>query len=104
MALTADPSNETLHKRLIEQRRLWLKLWDELRDARKHETLDGRELVTEFELAAQIQVVERRLAESDKALERLDIGIYGVCEACGERISLDRLDALPSTGWCRQCA
>ena len=104
MPLTADLSSETLRKRLIERRQSAVGMLDKLREARKHETLEGRELVTDLEIAAQIRVVEHRLAESNEALERLDMGIYGVCEACGERISLDRLDALPSTGWCRKCA
>ncbi len=39
----------------------------------------------------------------DGALEKLEKGIYGLCEACGGAISHDRLEALPYTTLCIQC-
>lgn len=104
MEPATELSSEVLRKRLIERRQSVLGLLGKLRDARKHPLQEGTELVTDLELAAQVRVAEHRLTESDEALERLEMGIYGVCEACGKRISPDRLDALPSTGWCRYCA
>ena len=103
MESTTELSRDVLRKRLMERRRSTLGLLSKLRDARKL-PLEACELVTDLELAAQVRVAEHRLTESDEALERLEMGIYGVCEACGKRISPDRLDALPSTGWCRDCA
>lgn len=41
-----------------------------------------------------------RLAEIDAALERLSAGSYGVCEACGEPISAERLAARPTASRC----
>lgn len=46
----------------------------------------------------------RRLAAVESALRRLDDGTYGVCEVCGEPIADGRLDALPATTRCVQCA
>jgi len=40
------------------------------------------------------------LKEIDRALERLAGGDYGICEACGDEISLARLKAIP---WARFC-
>jgi len=40
----------------------------------------------------------------DRALERMDKGIYDVCRLCGGKISLQRLEALPYTEVCEVCA
>lgn len=38
------------------------------------------------------------------ALVRIDAGTYGDCAKCGEEISQERLDLLPHTPLCRNCA
>ncbi len=38
------------------------------------------------------------------ALDRIDTGTYGACVKCGEDISGDRLDLLPATPFCKNCA
>lgn len=38
------------------------------------------------------------------ALARIDRGTYGVCSMCGQPISDERLDAVPFTMLCRNCA
>lgn len=38
------------------------------------------------------------------ALVRIDNGTYGVCTACEENISEERLDLIPHTPMCRNCA
>lgn len=43
-------------------------------------------------------------AEAHAALERLDQGTFGECEACGESIPRARLEALPYARCCFQCA
>lgn len=44
--------------------------------------------------------VEGELADIEHALQRLDAGTYGRCEACGKTISDERLEALPATRFC----
>lgn len=44
--------------------------------------------------------VEGELADVEHALQRLDDGTYGTCEACGKPIPDDRLEALPATRFC----
>lgn len=47
---------------------------------------------------------ERRLIKKVKeALQRIDDGTYGICEECGEDISLNRLKARPVTRLCINC-
>lgn len=38
------------------------------------------------------------------ALVRIDEGEYGYCVKCGEEIAPERLDVLPATPFCRNCA
>ena len=38
-----------------------------------------------------------------KALERIDNGTFGICESCGENISIKRLKARPVTTQCIEC-
>jgi DnaK suppressor protein len=38
-----------------------------------------------------------------KALERIDNGSFGICETCGEEISIERLRARPVTTQCIEC-
>ena len=44
------------------------------------------------------------LRDLDAALQRIQDGTYGVCEAAGERIPRGRLRALPWTRYCIECA
>jgi RNA polymerase-binding protein DksA len=43
------------------------------------------------------------LKKIDKALARIDDGTFGICERCGEEISLKRLEARPVTTLCIRC-
>jgi DnaK suppressor protein len=38
-----------------------------------------------------------------KALERIENGTFGICESCGEEISIERLKARPVTTQCIEC-
>lgn len=39
----------------------------------------------------------------DQALERINEGVYGVCEDCGEDIGENRLRVIPFARYCRDC-
>jgi DnaK suppressor protein len=45
----------------------------------------------------------RRLASIQSALERLERGEFGICEACEEQIPLKRLQAIPWAALCVPC-
>lgn len=38
------------------------------------------------------------------AIQRMDRGTYGTCSQCGRKISVERLQALPATEYCIECA
>jgi DnaK suppressor protein len=44
------------------------------------------------------------LSKANRALERIDAGTYGVCESCGKAIPVERLEALPYSTLCVECA
>jgi DnaK suppressor protein len=47
---------------------------------------------------------EDALKQIEAAIERIEGGNYGLCEACGEQIPKRRLHAIPYTAQCVQCA
>jgi DnaK suppressor protein len=47
---------------------------------------------------------EDALEQIEAAIERIEGGNYGLCETCGEHIPKRRLDAIPYTAQCVQCA
>ncbi|MEX0979304.1 MAG: TraR/DksA C4-type zinc finger protein [Pirellulales bacterium] len=47
---------------------------------------------------------EQLLEDVEAALERIESGTYGNCELCGREIPKERLEALPQTATCIDCA
>lgn len=47
---------------------------------------------------------KKKIEAIDRALARLQADIYDLCESCGEVISEKRLEAVPWTTFCRDCA
>jgi DnaK suppressor protein len=99
-------------KKILEQERLTI-----LRKAKK--TLDEEAVFdtddlpddmdkasTEYQQSLTFRLRDREkylLSKIEKALSRLEEGEFGVCELCGEDISLKRLEARPVTTLCVKC-
>ena len=76
-------------------------------------SLDADDLPDEMDLASSeyLQAFTFRLRGREKtfldkiqkALERIEDGSFGVCEECGEEISVKRLEARPETTLCIRC-
>src|ERR1700740_1226543 len=76
-------------------------------------TLDANDLPDEMDLASSeyLQSFTFRLRgreksfldKIEKALKKIDEGSFGVCEECGEEISVKRLEARPETTLCIRC-
>ncbi len=47
--------------------------------------------------------LKQRLEEVRSAIQRLEKGTYGICESCGNDISPERLEAIPSASLCVSC-
>lgn len=46
---------------------------------------------------------QRLLKKIDEALDRIEKGTFGICDVCGDAISLQRLEARPVTTMCINC-
>ncbi len=55
------------------------------------------ELATNVPLVEELEDRHRDVAD---ALEKMDEGVYGICEVCNEPIPLERLVAIPSARTC----
>ena len=52
---------------------------------------------------ALIKTLEDKLASIEHALRSTQIGRYGICERCGEKIDPARLEIMPHTSLCIRC-
>jgi RNA polymerase-binding transcription factor DksA len=65
----------------------------------------GDPLIVRWELNLALREdIEQRAKQLEEALERLDEGDYGMCESCGQAIDPERLEILPRTSLCVNCA
>ncbi len=64
----------------------------------------GFETARQFlEEGVRVLIAGRTLDKINKALVKIDDGTFGVCEECGEEISVKRLEARPETTLCIKC-
>lgn len=115
--MPAKPGGNDLERRnlLAEQKR---KLWAELREELFTETGEG--LHSQYDVPQDIgemsildmlsdaglavaDIRRSQITSLEEALRRLEMGTYGTCEGCGERIDLQRLRLVPFTAYCVQC-
>jgi RNA polymerase-binding protein DksA len=68
---------------------------DEMDVAREQEQMETEAHLEEHRWA--------RLSAIDAAFARLHLGQYGLCEECGDEISLERLEAVPFASYCIDC-
>jgi len=54
-------------------------------------------------LIASKNQIDRRLVQIRKALSRIKIGKYGICEKCNKMIDTDRLMVFPEATICVKC-
>ena len=115
--MSAKPSENDLEQRnlLAEQKR---KLWTELREELFAET--GEALHSQYDIPQDIgemsildmlsdaglavaDIRRAQLTSLEEALRRLELGTYGKCEGCGEKIAIQRLRLVPFTAYCMEC-
>src|SRR5262245_58179387 len=100
-----------LHKSLVSRRdELRKRLGGELKDLRNYKSLDSGDAADlafdtgSEEVNSQLAELEsRELHQIDRALQKLKQGSYGLCEGCGCKIPVARLNALPFSTTCVEC-
>ena len=65
---------------------------------------DVDEQVGHFDTEVKVSFINKQLVQLRKALTRIKIGKYGICEKCGKMIDTDRLAIKPETTICIDCA
>ncbi len=64
---------------------------------------EAMEEVGHMQASALRTAVDRRIIQIRKALTRIKLGNYGICERCGKMIDTDRLMVMPETTVCVDC-
>ena len=64
---------------------------------------DAAEQFGHARVVALRQQIDRRLIDIRKAVTRIKIGKYGICEKCGKMIDTDRLMIKPEATLCIDC-
>jgi DnaK suppressor protein len=66
--------------------------------------LDQASAETEADVQVRLRQTDARLLRAiEQALARIELGTFGVCEACNSLIAPARLNAVPWTRLCRDC-
>lgn len=94
-----------LEARLADLKARLTRIDDELDS---HQSKDWEDLATEREgdevLEGMGQSGLQEIRRIEAALQRIESGEYGACMKCGAEIAPERLDTLPDTPFCRNCA
>jgi DnaK suppressor protein len=64
---------------------------------------DAEEQFGHARTSAIREQIDRQIIQTRKALTRVKIGKYGICEDCGKMIDTDRLIAYPEATLCMSC-
>lgn len=64
---------------------------------------DAAEQVGHMQASAFRHTYDKAAIQIRKALTRIRIGKYGICERCGQMIDTDRLMVMPETTLCVDC-
>ncbi|MBW1659234.1 MAG: TraR/DksA family transcriptional regulator [Deltaproteobacteria bacterium] len=102
---------ERFKMRLLEERAKILKDMEKLvkdsNELGKDGTMDigdeASDLSNRQLLLSLNEADRKKLMEIDEALERIEEGTYGICEECGEPISIKRLEVKPTAIYCVEC-
>ena len=66
---------------------------------------DGtNEAISRITDVAVVDTLQASLERVERALEKIDEGTYGLCDACGKPIAAGRLEAFPDSALCVDCA
>lgn len=91
----------------LERRRATISKDDPFQDGRAESLAspdtDAAEQFGHARTEALKRELDRKIIQTRKALARVKIGSYGICEECGEMIDTDRLMIYPEATLCISC-
>jgi len=94
--------------RLLEKRRKEIESEDPFKDPTRlidnaSPDADAAEQFGHARASALKEQIDRKIIQTKKALARIKIGKYGICEDCGQMIDTDRLMIYPEATLCSKC-
>ncbi len=92
----------------LERRKRTLSQDDPFRDGQRildnaAPDADAAEQFGHIKTAAVKEQLDKKLKQTKRALERIKLGKYGICEDCGRMIDTDRLSIYPEATLCVTC-
>jgi len=106
-----DRNNAHYYEKLIQRRREILGNIDTLDDVSQSLGDPGAEYETKAQHETSYQNLQQldtqyrnEVQLIDRALNKIQLGEFGNCELCGQKISSQRLEAIPWTDRCIKCA
>jgi RNA polymerase-binding transcription factor DksA len=108
--VTLAERKKALEKRLAELDERLQGIEGELDEhqGQEHPSQDFEEQFLEREEDEVLQEIgnteQAEMGQIRAALQRIEDGSYGYCVKCGDKIAEERLDLLPATPFCRNCA
>jgi DnaK suppressor protein len=100
---------QEIRKRLVDQKEGLLSDADLARNALPDQTIfpdlgDQATAETDRNFMLRLRGREQRLIKKiEEAIERIDLGIFGICDMCGSEIGIKRLEVRPVTTLCIEC-
>lgn len=76
---------------------------DDSRSLRNSTEEDVDEQIGHFDTEIKAKFISKQVVQLRKALTRMKVGKYGICEKCGKMIDTDRLAVRPETTVCIDC-
>lgn len=114
MSMDADRMSQLRDQLLERKRKLWREVKGQIKSGLGESYQDLLATARDEEDQAQVNLLEetqfsliepkrQELVAIEEALQRLENGTYGECEACGKNIEPRRLEIMPQTALCRDC-
>jgi DnaK suppressor protein len=112
--MNPEKLNEVKERLLGQKQRLWQEVKSRLKSnigdgyqemlatARDEEDQASVSLLAETHLTL-LGPKRQELEAIEEALQRIEVGTYGLCESCGQAIEPRRLEVMPETPFCRNC-
>lgn len=93
---------------LVERSRELQKKLNRINESQRKTHSRGEDQAIERENDEVVDTLGENIREElkliDNAIGKIEDGSYGICSNCGEKIAKERLQALPYTGLCIDCA
>jgi RNA polymerase-binding protein DksA len=86
-----------------EMRAIGVEQDDENGSLGNHIAEDGSSIAEAERIVTVTEDFQDILAQVNAALERMNEGTYGICQRCGRRIAVARLEAFPYVAYCIDC-